>query len=63
MVFFDFAATSTTAIQKSSPTFTKMINRDINENMVQSMNSNTLGSIDFSKCILSKYNLSDFLSL
>lgn len=29
---------------------------------VQSLNSQILGSIDFSKCILSKYNLTDFLS-
>ncbi|KAF0268344.1 hypothetical protein FOG48_02521 [Hanseniaspora uvarum] len=62
---FDLLATRTLPplFKKSSPALQNDLNRDINENMrLQSMNSNILGSIDFSKCILSKYNLSDFLS-
>lgn len=49
--------------RKSSPALQNDSSRELNESLrLQSMHSNILGSIDFSKCILAKYNLSDFLS-
>lgn len=49
--------------RKSSPALQNDSSRELNDTLrLQSMNSNILGSIDFSRCILAKYNLSDFLS-
>ena len=50
--------------KKSSPMPINDLKREsISDTLtVQSFNSQILGSIDFSKCILAKYNLTDFLS-